>query len=318
MSLNQLRNRFVLGCVLAGLAACSESTGPGVTPGTVTVNAAATAVGVRQDESESMVVRVNRGGYDGRVEFVAEGAPPGVLIWFEPARISAGVDSVIMRITAGVPSPAGTYPITVRARGVEPGAAESSTTVNLTVIPAIVVSVTPNPVGFHPGDQQQLSASVSNATNTAVTWTSSNNAVATVSSTGVITAVGRGTATITARSVQNTTRTGTTTVNVLSARLIPGTPLTGLANPAARGADLWWIVDVPAGQSQLRVTIAGGTGDVDLYIYTGYISGLTCSSFNDGNDELCVINNPAAGRYFVRLNTWDPWAGATLAATIVP
>jgi uncharacterized protein YjdB len=320
MSLDQLRNGVVLGCVLAALTACSESTSPGVDQGTVTLNPAASAVGVRQDESETMVVKFDRGGYTGRVELSAAGVPHGVLVYFSPSRVGPGADSAIMTIAAGVPATPGVYPITITAQGVEPGAVSTPSTVNLTIIPAIVVSVTPSPVGLHAGAQQQLAASVTNTTNTGVTWSSSNTAVATVSSTGVVTAVSRGTATITARSVANTTRFGTGTVNVLTTAITPPATFSGLG--AATGV-LWWYVDVPAGTTQLRVQISGGTGDVDLYIYNVFgtfptASGRLCRPFLDGNNETCVLNDPAPGRYFIGLDTFQEWSGVTMSVTTTP
>lgn len=65
------------------------------------------------------------------------------------------------------------------------------------------------------GETSALTAYVvpSNATNTAVTWKSSNNAVATVSSSGVVTAVGNGNATITLTSVDGG-KTATCSVSV--------------------------------------------------------------------------------------------------------
>lgn len=62
------------------------------------------------------------------------------------------------------------------------------------------VTVTPATASIAVGSTQQLNATVepSNATNQAVTYTSSDEAVATVNASGLVTAVGAGTATITA------------------------------------------------------------------------------------------------------------------------
>ena len=66
------------------------------------------------------------------------------------------------------------------------------------------------------GQTLQLTATVTpdNATNKSVTWTSSNTAVATVSSTGLVTAVANGTATITATTADGSNKTATCTVTV--------------------------------------------------------------------------------------------------------
>jgi len=67
------------------------------------------------------------------------------------------------------------------------------------------------------GDALQLSATVApaNTTNRNVTWTSSNRDVATVNASGVVTAVGAGTATITARTADGN-RTASVQVTVIN------------------------------------------------------------------------------------------------------
>ena len=60
----------------------------------------------------------------------------------------------------------------------------------------------------------QLSTLLTNVSNTAVTWSSSNSNVATVSSSGLVTAIGKGTATITATLNQDTTKKVTCTITV--------------------------------------------------------------------------------------------------------
>lgn len=77
------------------------------------------------------------------------------------------------------------------------------------------IAVSPATVTIDEGDTLQLSKSVlpANATQS-VTWTSSAPAIATVSSTGLVTAVAAGSATITATSTQDATKSGTSTVTV--------------------------------------------------------------------------------------------------------
>jgi uncharacterized protein YjdB len=71
------------------------------------------------------------------------------------------------------------------------------------------------------GATQQFTAMVSpaNATLKNVTWTSSNTAVATVSATGVVRAVGIGNAIITATSAQDPTKKASVSVSVTSAKI---------------------------------------------------------------------------------------------------
>ena len=80
------------------------------------------------------------------------------------------------------------------------------------------VSVNPREAQTLVGQSIQLSALVYPwfASNTQVTWTSSNNAIATVSSNGVVTGVKNGTATITATSVLDPGKSASATVTITS------------------------------------------------------------------------------------------------------
>lgn len=119
---------------------------------------------------------------------------------------------------------------TVSEDGLITAIAEGSTTIMVTTANAISkiitvtvksdvvavesVSVTPLTLAMNIGDTETISASVSpdDATNKTIAWESSNVNVATVSSAGVVTAVGEGTTTITASSANG--KTATTEVSV--------------------------------------------------------------------------------------------------------
>lgn len=80
----------------------------------------------------------------------------------------------------------------------------------------IVVSL--NPSGnfyLDIGQQRQVVATVTNTTNTAVTWSSSNPAVASVNNGGLVEGQSAGTATITARSVADSSKSASVSVTVL-------------------------------------------------------------------------------------------------------
>lgn len=84
-------------------------------------------------------------------------------------------------------------------------------------IPVTGVTVSPTSASIAVGATQQLTATVapSNATNKAVSWTSSNTSVATVSSSGLVTGVAAGTATITV-TTQDGNKTATASITVTS------------------------------------------------------------------------------------------------------
>jgi hypothetical protein len=79
------------------------------------------------------------------------------------------------------------------------------------------VSVSPTTATINAGATQQLTATIapSNATNQSVTWSSSNTGVATVSSSGLVSGVAAGTATVTVTTADGgKTATSTITVNI--------------------------------------------------------------------------------------------------------
>ena len=83
--------------------------------------------------------------------------------------------------------------------------------------PPVVVNLLPAAVTLNataPGNTVQLTAVVTNTTNQAVTFASSNTAVATVNATGLVTAVAQGVAVNTATSAQDPTAKGASTITV--------------------------------------------------------------------------------------------------------
>ncbi len=109
----------------------------------------------------------------------------------------------------------------------------------------------------------------------------------------------------------NGTGPGPGTGNVLQNNV----PVTGLG--AASGASLAYTVAVPSGSSQLKVTIAGGSGDADLYVRNGSAptdTVYTCRPYLSGNNETCTISAPAAGTWHVRVKAYSTFSGVTLTA----
>ena len=77
---------------------------------------------------------------------------------------------------------------------------------------------------------------------------------------------------------------------------------------------------MPDGIAKLIVELRVGSGDPDLYVDTSNpppLEGFLCRSWNDaGIDELCTIDSPAEGRYFVRVRGYDAFSDTTLIATL--
>jgi uncharacterized protein YjdB len=102
-------------------------------------------------------------------------------------------------------------------------------------VPVTGVTVAPTSLSLMKDATSQLTATVSpsNATNKSVSWTTSNSAVATVSSTGLVTAVGQGSCTITVTTISGGfTATCAVTVNALSSITTTAAPACTFGEPA--------------------------------------------------------------------------------------
>jgi hypothetical protein len=147
--------------------------------------------------------------------------------------------------------------------------------------------------------------------------------------TGAVNVLAAGTATITA------TASGISGTAAL--RGAPGLTSGVAVTPpsiAGEGFAIYALV-VPAGKTSLNVSLSGGSGDADLYIFSptstpsavdtnpnnAAFSGHTCRSLNSGNAEVCNVANPAAGVWRIHVFAWGPAGavtGVSLTATTVP
>jgi serine protease len=189
--------------------------------------------------------------------------------------------------------------------------------------PKRAFEVTPQFAGIDEGTTLQLQAT-SGGNPVAVTWSSDDEKVVKVSSTGLGTAVAPGGPVgVIAKLTSDPTQTGSSSITVNKLQGTPvqkGVPLT-IAGTA--GTQALYRIFVPAGTTSLNITISGGTGDVDLYVRrgqppTGSSSTDACRSFNDGNGESCTIANPQSGTWYMLLDAFATYAGATLLATYTP
>jgi len=86
----------------------------------------------------------------------------------------------------------------------------------------------------------------------------------------------------------------------------------------ATGSWTYFKITVPTGQSQLKVTMSGGTGDADLYVRLGSQPTSTtynCRPYLTGNAETCTMTSPAAGDWYIGLNGYAAYSGVSLNAT---
>jgi len=98
--------------------------------------------------------------------------------------------------------------------------------------------------------------------------------------------------------------------------LTNGVPVVGLSGTA--GSEVFYVISVPSGQDELEISIAGGTGDCDLYVRLGSEPTLTSYDYRPykiGNNETVTITNPTAGMWYVMLHGYSAYSGLTLTAT---
>lgn len=98
--------------------------------------------------------------------------------------------------------------------------------------------------------------------------------------------------------------------------LVNGQIVNNLSGSA--GNARYFYIDVSSGGISLTVQISGGVGDVDLYVKRDSqptSSIYDCRSWNNENGELCTFTNPVAGRYYILLNAYLAYSGASLQAT---
>jgi len=78
---------------------------------------------------------------------------------------------------------------------------------------------------------------------------------------------------------------------------------------------LYYIIDVPSDAKKLTISTFGGSGDADLYIK--HASNPTssiykCRSNSDGNSEICSVDNPSLGTWFIMLKAYSSFNNLNL------
>ncbi|KZN65853.1 PKD domain-containing protein [Pseudoalteromonas luteoviolacea] len=99
------------------------------------------------------------------------------------------------------------------------------------------------------------------------------------------------------------------------AKLINGVAKEGLSG--ARSDTAFYYLDLPAGASNVTVSISGGSGDADLYVRKGdkpTTSTYDCRPYRWGNSETCNITG-GAGKYWIMLRGYSAYSGVKLIAS---
>ena len=151
----------------------------------------------------------------------------------------------------------------------------------------VSVSVSPATVSLTPGQVQQLTASVTGNTNTAVLWSSGAPNIAVVTPTGQVRAITAGAATITATSAADASKTATSTITVTDG---------GSTNLDVPLAYLTQSVQTPDG----KVPLVAGRATIVRVFVRGSTSGLAAADvrvrFFDGATLIGTLQGTAPAR----------------------
>ena len=99
---------------------------------------------------------------------------------------------------------------------------------------------------------------------------------------------------------------------------VPKTGLSGI-----KGSESYYMINIPAGASNLVVNISGGTGgtgDADIYVKYGappvvLTRDYDCRPYRKANEEQCYFNNPHTGAWYIDLRGYKSYSGVTLKAS---
>lgn len=97
--------------------------------------------------------------------------------------------------------------------------------------------------------------------------------------------------------------------------LTNGVPKTGLSGAA--GSEKSYTFAVPAGATDVSVTISGGSGDADLHTKFGSAatqSSYDCRPYKNGNNESCPLTQ-TGGTHYVMLHGYSAYSGVTLTGS---
>lgn len=119
---------------------------------------------------------------------------------------------------------------------------------------------------------------------------------------------------------QNTCQLSMTGAKTVEARFIRaltnGVALTNLSGTT--GDEALFVLDVPAGATNLRIAASGGSGDLDMYVRFGAAPAgnvYDCGSENPNNSETCLVAAPSTGAYYVLFKAYSSYTSATLTAS---
>ena len=248
---------------------------------------------------------------------------------------------------SSVPSPSS---VTVTAQSVADTSKSASATVNITATLAISVSVSPTSASLQIGHSQQFAATVSNTSNTAVTWlvngtVGGDSTLGTISSTGLYTAPSSvpspSSVTVTAQSVADTSKSASATVNIsappVSVSISPtGATLqvghsqqfTATVSNTSNTAVTWLVNGAVSGDSTLGTISSTGLYTAPSSVPSPSSVTVTAQSVADTSKSASAnvsVVSSTVSQYYIAPTGSDsndgsavhPWATIAHAATVI-
>jgi trimeric autotransporter adhesin len=198
---------------------------------------------------------------------------------------------------------------------------EKSATTTVVVIPPPVatVSVTPPASSLIVGGTVQLSATTKDANGNplsgrTVTWTSSDQSIATVSTTGVVTAQALGSATITATSEEKTA-TATITVTLAPVQTVAVSPSSVSVKPGST-TQLTATLSDATGHALTGRDIAWSTSDASKATISGTGTTVTITGVSYGSVTITATSETKSGSATVKVS--DGIAPTLVGLTFLP
>jgi uncharacterized protein YjdB/endoglucanase Acf2 len=228
----------------------------------------------------------NAGTYDVSIRYTSGNSAGGGPFWFENeagSKISSDITVAMndvnwtawtTKLVTGVTLTSGTQIIRVRVGNGGFNLGKMTFTYTGGNVAVTGVTVSPTSASMIPGGTQQLTATIapSNATNKNVTWTTSNSAVATVSTSGLVTAVAGGTATITV-TTQDGLKTATSAITVSSNVAVTGVAVSPTSSSIPAGSTQQLTATVaPSNATNKNVTWTSSNTAVATVNATGLVS----------------------------------------------
>lgn len=277
-----LKAGIALGLVSAALAGCGgaapSSTSPpppATTVSTITVTPSDTSVLIGARVRFTSVLRNSSG----------EVLTAPTVVWStDNATVATVFEGTVTGVTRGT--------TTVRATS---QGKTSAAAIRVEAIPIALLYITPGSAGLHRGGTQQLSFLATDSrgiplTDRVATWTAENPGIATVSASGLVTAVANGRATITARVDDSVAHAGITvsdaTVNfaVASMQVLQNTQTVTGAIPLLAGRATLvrvWVTGNPLSQAPIRVTLRLFRGGVLVQSFDQATPPVLSTAFGD-------------------------------------